>query len=117
MPMGWKTKNRGKLSIGGDEFVVLMGDLSDADTALSLAEKIRLAVARPFTVNALELTISCSLGVAVFPDDGMDEETLTTSADKAMYRANGDGRNNVKQASEGSREIRLAAEVEDAKHA
>ena len=90
--------------IGGDEFVVLIGDLSDADGALTLAEKLRASIARPFVINTVELAISCSLGVAIYPEDGTDEGSLTRSADKAMYRAKEWGRNRVMQAveSEGS---------------
>lgn len=72
--------------IGGDEFVVLLGDLSSADIAQSVADKIRLSIAKPFSVNDLNLTISCSIGIATYPEDGEDEATLTKSADKAMYR-------------------------------
>jgi diguanylate cyclase (GGDEF)-like protein len=84
--------------MGGDEFVILVGDLPDADTALMLAEKIRLQVAQPFWIDHLELTISCSLGVAVYPEDGTDEATLTRNADQAMYDAKAEGRNTVRMA-------------------
>jgi len=73
--------------IGGDEFVVLMPELVGPDTAPALADKIRQAVRRPFRVDGHELAISCSLGVAIYPDDGTDETSLTRSADEAMYRA------------------------------
>lgn len=85
--------------IGGDEFVVLMGELSEADAAPRLAEKIRQAVVQPFILNTHELTISCSIGIAVCPDDGTDEMTLTKNADKAMYQAKESGRNSVQLAS------------------
>ncbi len=84
--------------IGGDEFVVLMPELLGADAALGLAEKIRQAVRQSFAINGHDLTISCSLGVAVFPEDGTDEITLTKSADEAMYRAKKNGRNSVQLA-------------------
>ena len=84
--------------IGGDEFVVLMGELPDTDIALKLAEKIRNLIAQPFILNRHELTISCSIGVAFYPDDGTDEESLIKSADNAMYRAKDSGRNSVYQA-------------------
>jgi len=84
--------------IGGDEFVALMGDLPDADSALRIAEKIRLAFAQPFRINDLEFSASCSMGIAVYPGDGSDEATLTKSADQAMYRAKEAGRNCMKQA-------------------
>lgn len=81
--------------IGGDEFVVLMAGLSELGTALGLAEKIRQTLRQPFDVDDRTLLISGSLGVAVYPEDGTDEMTLTKSADDAMYRAKGHGRDNV----------------------
>ncbi|MPM77646.1 hypothetical protein SDC9_124653 [bioreactor metagenome] len=81
--------------IGGDEFVVLMPMLADAEAARLLAEKLRQAIARPFVLDGRELTISCSLGVALYPDDGQDEITLAKSADEAMYQAKQSGRNRV----------------------
>jgi len=84
--------------IGGDEFVVLMGDLPEIDIALKLAEKIRQLIAQPFMLKTHELTISCSIGVAFYPDDGTDEDSLIKSADDAMYRAKDGGRNSVYQA-------------------
>lgn len=85
--------------IGGDEFVVLMPMLADADAARLLAEKLRHVIAQPFVLDGRELTISSSLGVALYPDDGTDEVTLTKSADEAMYRAKEAGRNRVSLAS------------------
>jgi len=84
--------------IGGDEFVVLMGDLPEIDIALKLAEKIRQLIAQPFMLKTHELTISCSIGVAFYPDDGTDEDSLIKSADDAMYRAKDNGRNSIFQA-------------------
>ena len=84
--------------IGGDEFVLLVGELTAADTALVLAEKIRQEVRRPYLIEGRELTISCSLGVAIYPDHGKEEITLTKAADEAMYRAKEAGRDSVQLA-------------------
>ncbi|MDD5296061.1 MAG: CHASE domain-containing protein [Rhodocyclaceae bacterium] len=84
--------------IGGDEFVVLMADLSGPDAALGLAEKIREVVRQPLLVDGRELNISCSLGVAVYPDNGTDEMTLTKCADESMYRAKAGGRDCIQLA-------------------
>lgn len=84
--------------VGGDEFVVLMPNLAEPEAALGLAEKIRQAVRQPFIVDGRHVGISCSLGVAVYPDDGMDEMALTKSADEAMYRAKDCGRDSVQSA-------------------
>ena len=80
--------------IGGDEFVVLMPELATADAARGLAEKIRQAVRQPLSVDGRELNISCSIGIALYPDDGSDQITLTKHADDAMYRAKASGRIN-----------------------
>lgn len=84
--------------IGGDEFIILLPSLSHANDAAALAEKIRLALRQPFAVDGLEMRISCSLGVAVFPEDGEDEVTLTKHADQALYRAKENGRDGIELA-------------------
>lgn len=81
--------------IGGDEFVVLLAELNDADFALALAEKLRDALHHPFVVGRHELRVTCSIGVAVYPDDGTDAVTLMKNADDAMYRAKATGRDCV----------------------
>lgn len=85
--------------IGGDEFVVLMPMLADAEAARLLAEKLRHAIAQPFMLEGRELSVSCSLGVALYPNDGTDEITLAKSADEAMYQAKQSGRDRVRLAS------------------
>jgi diguanylate cyclase (GGDEF)-like protein len=82
--------------IGGDEFVVLMAQLSDSDAILALAEKLHQALREPFAVDGQELSISCCIGVAVYPEDGADAITLTKAADDAMYRAKEAGRDCVR---------------------
>lgn len=85
--------------IGGDEFVVLMPALAEGDAARGLAEKLRHAIGQPYMVDGRELNISCSLGVAVYPDDGDDDLALINGADQAMYRAKAGGRDKVQTAS------------------
>jgi diguanylate cyclase (GGDEF)-like protein len=82
--------------IGGDEFVVLLAQLSDEDTAQDLAEKLRLALKPAFLLNARELHLSCSIGVALYPQHGTEAIALTKSADEAMYRAKEEGRDCVR---------------------
>ena len=79
--------------IGGDEFVILLPDVSDQQSAFLIAEKIRHALNQPFLLAGLELNISCSIGIALYPEHGTDELTLTKNADLAMYRAKENGRN------------------------
>ena len=81
--------------IGGDEFVLLIGELAGQDATLALAEKIRQELRRPYSIDGHELAISCSLGVAIYPDDGTDEVALIMRADEAMYRAKEGGRDRV----------------------
>jgi diguanylate cyclase (GGDEF)-like protein/PAS domain S-box-containing protein len=72
--------------IGGDEFVALLADLDDREDALRAVEKIRSAMARPFTTHQGRLlTASASIGVAIYPDDGVDMRTLLLHGDEAMY--------------------------------
>jgi len=82
--------------IGGDEFVALLSDLSDMEAISALAEKLHLALNPPMIVAGHELSVSCCIGVAVYPADGADAVSLTKSADEAMYRAKEAGRNCVR---------------------
>lgn len=77
---------------GGDEFMVLLHDIRSPDEADAVAEKIRQAIRQPFTLEGSTQRISVSIGIALYPDDGADVETLTRHADAAMYRAKADGR-------------------------
>ncbi len=78
--------------LGGDEFVVLLAQRSESEAILALTEKFHQALRQPFVVEGHELTISCCIGVAIYPDDGTDALTLTKGADNAMYRAKAAGR-------------------------
>ena len=88
---------------GGDEFLVLLADIEpngDADgpdyarkAAAVVARKIRRTLRAPFVVSGVEIFVSASIGVSLFPDDAPDSETLLKHADTAMYRAKDDGRN------------------------
>ena len=79
---------------GGDEFVVLLSEISDAKDAARIAEKLRTAVLAPYAIANHDLHVSASIGISVYPDDGEDAETLIKSADTAMYHAKENGRNN-----------------------
>lgn len=81
--------------IGGDEFVVLLTDLEEPDAALQVAEELRQALAQPFVIEGHELSISASIGIALYPDHGADAEELSRHADLAMYRAKQDGRDRL----------------------
>jgi diguanylate cyclase (GGDEF)-like protein len=80
--------------LGGDEFVVLLPELSDVKHAGVIAEKILLAIAKPFTLIGHEFRVTASIGISAYPLDGLDEQTLTKNADAAMYKAKAEGKNN-----------------------
>lgn len=77
---------------GGDEFIVLLPSLGMRADAVATAEKILDAFAQPFTVGSHTLEVTASVGLSIYPDDGVDAETLQRNADTAMYRAKATGR-------------------------
>lgn len=82
--------------LGGDEFVVLINDLENKERALVVAEKIRLLLEQPFIrENGVELTISASIGIVIFPKHTNDPQALLRFGDEAMYLAKRKGRNSV----------------------
>jgi diguanylate cyclase (GGDEF)-like protein/PAS domain S-box-containing protein len=79
--------------ISGDEFAVVLADMARPDDAALVAQKILDAMGRPFDLGGNEAYISASIGIAAFPEDGNDAETLLKNADIAMYRAKESARN------------------------
>jgi diguanylate cyclase (GGDEF)-like protein len=86
--------------LGGDEFVVLLPELEDEKYAAVVAQKILAAAARPFTLMGQEFRVTASIGISTYPQDGLDEQTLTKNADIAMYQAKAEGKNNFQFYSE-----------------
>lgn len=80
--------------LGGDEFVVLLPELQDSSQGAPVADKILDAVGTPFVIAGHEFRITVSIGIAVFPEDGEDEQSLMKNADTAMYHAKQQGKNN-----------------------
>ena len=78
---------------GGDEFVLLLPNLSSANQASDVAEKLLGVMLEPVELKGEPHQLSLSIGVSLFPDDGDDSESLIRHADVAMYRAKLDGRN------------------------
>jgi len=80
--------------LGGDEFTLLLPELTHAEDAALVAQKILEAVRYPFHIEGREFYITTSIGISIFPEDGVDAETLIKSADTAMYQAKEQGRDN-----------------------
>ncbi len=79
---------------GGDEFVVILADIGGADQAAHVAGSVMQAVAQPVQYDgALKVSLSVSIGISLYPDDGEDVDTLLKHADVAMYHAKQNGRN------------------------
>jgi diguanylate cyclase (GGDEF)-like protein/PAS domain S-box-containing protein len=79
---------------GGDEFVILLSEISYPEDAAISARKILLSLNAPHSIDGHDLDIAGSIGISVYPEDGEDAETLIKNADTAMYHAKEKGRNN-----------------------
>lgn len=80
--------------LGGDEFTVLLPKLRNTEAALAVAYRIHELMHRPFLVEGRQVTLTASIGIALYPNDGEDAATLLKHADTAMYHAKERGRNN-----------------------
>ncbi|MGH8724826.1 MAG: putative bifunctional diguanylate cyclase/phosphodiesterase, partial [Burkholderiales bacterium] len=80
--------------IGGDEFVVVLPEAKRSSDVAHVAQKVIEQLSQPVTVEERELVVTCSIGIAVYPDDGRDAESLIRNADAAMYHAKELGRAN-----------------------
>jgi diguanylate cyclase (GGDEF)-like protein/PAS domain S-box-containing protein len=79
---------------GGDEFVILLSEITYPEDAAASAKKILLSISAPHSIGNQDLHIDGSIGISVYPDDGEDAETLIQNADTAMYHVKETGRNN-----------------------
>ncbi|HCN71343.1 MAG TPA: diguanylate cyclase, partial [Pusillimonas sp.] len=73
--------------VGGDEFVILLTDLAQDDDAYQVADKVHLAMVQPFLVEGVEIEVGGSVGVARYPQDGVDMTMLLRFADEGLYQA------------------------------
>jgi diguanylate cyclase (GGDEF)-like protein len=78
--------------LGGDEFVLVLNEITGPRDAETVASKILSSLSEPVTLSGLDVQISASIGVSMFPEDGVDAETLLQHADAAMYHAKKNGR-------------------------
>jgi len=85
---------------GGDEFVISISPLGSASDVTEIAEKILRILAEPMELGGKRIRSSASIGIALFPQDGEDTETLLKHADAAMYQAKSQGRNGFQMFSE-----------------
>lgn len=79
---------------GGDEFVIILLQIKNAADPALLAQKILASISQPYDIDDLELHVTPSIGIAIYPEDGRDTESLIKNADAAMYHAKENGRNN-----------------------
>lgn len=82
--------------LGGDEFVILLSDLDRMEYAAGVAKVILKALQKPFVLSDNKISSNASIGIAVYPDDCEDEESLLKKSDMAMYSVKTSGRNNYK---------------------
>ena len=86
--------------LGGDEFTILLSDIRDETDAATVSKRIIQSTEVPFIIEGTHITIGASVGIATFPRDGSDYETILKSADMAMYLAKEEGKNTFRYFSE-----------------
>lgn len=79
--------------IAGDEFTVLLSGIAEAEVAVNIAKKILKALSRPITIYNHEIFITVSIGISIYPNDGINAENLLKNADASMYKAKENGKN------------------------
>jgi diguanylate cyclase (GGDEF)-like protein len=80
--------------MSGDEFTIIVEDIESADGAVAAAQRIQDSFTQPFHVSGHELYVTASMGIALYPEDGKDAQSLLKASDTAMYRAKETGCNN-----------------------
>lgn len=79
--------------IGGDEFIILMDDITSGKILATIAQKIISSIQNPVNIKNLDLQITASIGISIFPNDGMSFNQLLKNADLALYAAKTKGKN------------------------
>ncbi len=80
--------------LGGDEFIILIEEISELSQVAVLAQRVLSAAMKPIVILGEECRVTASIGISVYPGDGEDEQTLMKKADMAMYFAKEEGKNN-----------------------
>jgi len=80
--------------LGGDEFVVLLPNAAAPECAATAAREILAAIGQPFALAGHDFRVTASIGISIYPYNGLDEQTLMKNADIAMYQAKAEGKNN-----------------------
>jgi diguanylate cyclase (GGDEF)-like protein len=78
---------------GGDEFMLILHDLKVIEDEIQVAQKIVDSFRQPFLINAHQIFVTTSIGISIYPENGIDGDTLLKNADIAMYQAKQAGRN------------------------
>jgi diguanylate cyclase (GGDEF)-like protein/PAS domain S-box-containing protein len=94
--------------VGGDEFILVMMETNHREDATVIAQKILDSFAEPLSIDGHRLHLTTSIGIAIYPEDAQDLETLTKKSDAAMYYSKGHGRNQFKFFGEG--DVRLSGD-------
>ena len=82
--------------LGGDEFVILLHEIAESQEIAAVAHELISSLSQPLELNGHECRVTASIGIARYPDDGSDEQTLMKNADIAMYLAKEEGKNDVR---------------------
>jgi diguanylate cyclase (GGDEF)-like protein/PAS domain S-box-containing protein len=92
----WAREQDTVARLGGDEFVIMLNGVDGVANAAAAAQRVLQLMNESFLIQGQSLSVSCSIGVSLFPDHGSDGETLLKNADAALYSAKEDGRGNVR---------------------
>lgn len=103
--------------IGGDEFNVILPDIGNQAAAIELAERVLATVNKPVSVNNCNLTVTLSIGIAMFPDDGEEGAELQRQADAAMYCAKSLGKNRAQSFADNRLSLDSVRMEQNLKHA
>jgi diguanylate cyclase (GGDEF)-like protein/PAS domain S-box-containing protein len=81
---------------GGDEFILALTELNEADEVIKIAKKILITVAKPLKIKSHKISTTISIGISIYPKDGQDLSMLIKQADKALYIVKTEGKNNFR---------------------